>query len=171
MRTHSSEVLKAGRNSGLALVSCLFPLILLASSSLAQKDEQLSAIDSLLGINIGTSLDEARARLTLIGNGGGRDTRDGGRKEAWTLQGPDYATLAFKTDGKGKVSWVSAFARPGKEIPFSELGDLAKAASASDSQVIWNIETPQGGYRLVAKGVKGKAGVVYLLSLAFPEIH
>jgi len=171
MRTCSPEVRKAGLNVGPALLSCLAGLMLLTSSTPAQKREQLSAIDSLLGISIGTTLEDARARLTQIGTGGGRDTRDRGRKEAWTLKETDYATLAFKTDGKGKVSWVSAFVRPGKEIPFSKLGDPTTAASVSDSQVIWNIETSQGGYRLVAKGVKGKASVVYLLSLAFPEIH
>ena len=171
MRTCSSEVRKAGLKVGSAWLSCLAVLILLASVTLAQKTEQFSAIDSLLGVNIGTSLDEARARLTQIGTGGGRDTREGGRKEAWTLKETDYATLAFKTDGKGKVSWVSAFVRPGKEIPFSKLGEPAKATRVSDSQAIWNIETPLGGYRLVAKGANGKASVVYLLSLAFPEMR
>ncbi len=66
---------------------------------------------------------------------------------------------------------MSAFARPGKETQFSKLGDLSKAARAADSQAIWNVETPEGGYRLVAKGANGKASVVYLLSLAFPAVQ
>jgi hypothetical protein len=170
MRTCAAKVRKAGLIAGPAWLSCLAVLMLLASPTPAQKSEQLGAIDSLIGVKIGSTLDEARSRLTQFGTGGGRDTREGGRKEAWTLKETDYATLVFKTDGKGKVSWVSAFVRPGKEVPFSKLGDLAKATSVSDSQAIWNVETPQGPYRLVVKGANGKAGVVYLLSLAFPEM-
>ncbi|MGI9164838.1 MAG: hypothetical protein ACR2G5_00355 [Pyrinomonadaceae bacterium] len=171
MRSWSSEVRQAGLRVGPALLSCIVVLLLLPSSALAQKSTKIGPIDSLLEVRIGAALENARAALSQLGTGGGRDTRDGGRKEAWTLKGTDYATLAFKTDGKGKVVWVSAFARPGKEISFSNLGDLSKAARAADSQAIWNIETPQGGYRLVAKGANGKASVVYLLSLTFPEVQ
>lgn len=164
------ETQRAGLKLRPASLSCLVVVLLLASAALAQKSKEIRVINSLLGVSIGATLEEAKAKLTPLGTGGGRDTRDGGRKEAWTLKGTDYATLAFKTNGRGRVVWVSAFARPGKEVPFSKLGDLSKAA-ASDSQAIWNIETPQsgGGYRLVAKGTKGKASVVYLLSLEFPE--
>jgi len=54
--------------------------------------------------------------------GRGRDTHDGGRKEAWTLKETDYATLAFRTDSKGKVAWVKRVCSTGKEIPFSYSG-------------------------------------------------
>ena len=161
---------KAGLRVGPACLSSLVVVLLLTSAVSAQKSKQTRTIDSLLGVSIGSTLEEARAKLTPLGTGGGRDTRDGGRKEAWTLKGTDYATLAFKTDGKGRVVWVSAFARPGKEIPFSKLGDLSKTMQAPESEAIWNIETPQGRYRLVAKGANRKASVVYLLSLEFPEI-
>lgn len=170
MRSCSIQTGRAGFKVGPACLSALVILLLLGSA-VAQKSKEARVINSILGVSIGSTLEETRAKLSPLGTGGGRDTRDGGRKEAWTLKGTDYATLAFKTDGKGKVVWVSAFARPGKEIPFSKLGDLSKAARAADSQAIWNVETPQGGYRLVAKGPNGKASVVYLLSLAFPEVQ
>ena len=169
MRSCFVQTGKAGLGMGSAGISALVILLLLGSA-VAQKSKGARVINSILGVSIGNTLEETRAKLTPLGTGGGRDTRDGGRKEAWTLKGTEYATLAFKTDGKGKVVWVSAFARPGKEIPFSRLGDLSRAVRA-DSQAIWNVETPQGGYRLVAKGGNGKASVVYLLSLAFPEIQ
>lgn len=171
MRSCSIRTGKAGLRVGPACLSSLVILLLLVSAAPAQKSEEIRPINSILGVSIGSTLEETRAILTPLGTGGGRDTRDGGRKEAWTLKGTEYATLAFKTDGKGKVVWVSAFARSGKEIPFSKLGDLSKAARAADSQAIWNVETPQGAYRLVVKGANGKASVVYLLSLAFPEIQ
>jgi len=100
------------------LVANLLMLLLLTLPVLAQQ----SAIDSLDGIGIGTRLDEARSILARIGTGGGRDTRDGGRKEAWTLKETDFATVAFKTNGEKQIVWISAFVRQGKEIPFSRLG-------------------------------------------------
>lgn len=147
----------------------LILLLFLTTNAFAQ--ETRTAIPSLQGIAIGSTLDEVRAKLERIGTGGGRDTRDGGRKEAWTLKETEFATLAFKTNGAGRVVWVSAFARPGKELPFAKLGDPAKAASFNKSQAIWNVRTARSGYRLVAKGAEGKASVVYLLSLDFPEVE
>ena len=132
--------------------------------------EQVLPISSLVGIGIGTPLDEARSKLSKLGTGGGRETRDGGSKEAWTLRETDFATVAFKSNGAGKVVWISAFVRAGREVPFSTLGDPGKATSVTSSQIVWNVATPGGGYRLVAKGSGQKASVIYLLSLDFPEI-
>jgi hypothetical protein len=148
----------------LTLVPLLLPHI-----GFAQKRPQVE--DSILGVSIGSKFDEVRARLDHIGTSAGRTTRDGGRKEAWNLRETEFANIALKTDAKGNVVWVSGFLRPGKEIPFSRLGDLALAKGATESQAIWNVETPVGGYRLVAKGQSGKAGVVYLLSIATPPIQ
>lgn len=146
----------------------LLLLLLLAVPCFAQESSTASTLE---GIGIGTSLQEARAVLTRIGTGGGRDTRERGRKEAWTLSETDFASLAFKTNGKGKVVWISAFVRPGKEIPFEKFGDQSKATMLSESEAIWNVGSAQGGYRLVVKGDNGKASVVYMLSLARPEIQ
>ena len=130
-----------------------------------------TAVETLAGIGIGTSLDEAHSKLRQIGAGGGRDTRDGGRKEAWTLRETDFASLAFKTNKAGRIVWVSAFVRPGREVSFAKLGDPAKATTFTSSQAIWNVGSASGGYRVVAKGAEGKASVVYLLSLDFPEVE
>lgn len=170
MRTLLPQIRRVGFAKKPTWLYLLIVVLAFAPTILAQEKTE-RAIDSLLGVGIGDSLDEARVTLAKIGTGGGRDTRDGGRKEAWTLTDPDYATLAFKTDGKGRVSWVSVFVRQARDVSFSKLGDARNATSISQSEAIWNIETPQGGYRLVAKGANGKANVVYLLSLSLPEIH
>lgn len=146
----------------------LLLLLLLAVPCFAQKS---TAVSTLEGIGIGTSLQKAQAVLTRIGTGSGRNTREGGRKEAWTLKESDFASLAFKSNGKGKVVWISAFVRPGREIAFENFGDQSKATMLSKSEVIWNVGSAQGGYRLVVKGDNGKASVVYLLSLDFPAIQ
>ena len=130
-----------------------------------------TVIEKLEGIGIGTSIDEAQSKLRQIGTGGGRATRDGGRKEAWTLRETDFASLAFKTNKAGRIVWVSAFVRPGREVSFAKLGDPAKATTFTNSQAIWIVDSASGGYRVVAKGAEGKASVVYLLSLDFPEVQ
>jgi len=66
------------------------------------------------------------------------------------------------------VVWVSGFVRPGREIPFAKLGDLTRAAGKSDAQVAWSVPTSTGAYRLVAKGLGGRASVVYMFSLTAP---
>lgn len=152
------------------LLISLSILLLTTATAFAQERKEQFAIPSL-EIGIGTTLDHAHSVLARMGAGGGRDTREGGRKEAWTLKETDFATLAFKTNGRGRIVWLSVFARPGKEVAFAKLGDLTKATTLTKSQVIWNVGSAQGGYRLVAKGTEGKASVVYLLSLDFPEIQ
>ena len=127
------------------IVKTLLLLLMLAVPAFAQKSVKIAVVES---IGIGTTLEEARSTLTRIGTGGGRDTRDGGRKEAWTLKETDFATLAFKTNGAGRIVWISAFVRPGKEIPFARFGDPAKATTLTKSQVIWNVDNVRGGYRL-----------------------
>lgn len=124
-----------------------------------------SSIDALLGVSIGMDIEEASAKLNALGTAASRTTREGGVKAAWTLKETDFSSIALKTNGIGKVVWLTGFLRPGKEIPFSKLGDLARASAASDTQVIWNIATSSGGFRLVAKGEHGKAQVIYFLSL------
>lgn len=145
--------------------------LFVTATATAQKTTPPAIVETLAGIGIGTSLDDARAKLAQIGTGGGRETRDGGRKEAWTLRETDFVSLAFKTNKSGRIVWVSAFVRPDREIAFAKLGDPAKATTLTKSQAIWNVRSASGGYRLVAKGMEGKASVVYLLSLDFPEVQ
>lgn len=155
---------------GLVLVCILSGLVFETPMGRTHPDtqERVQTTSAILGVGIGTTLEEARARLGPLGTSAGRDTREGGRKEAWTLTGTDFATIALKTDKRGRVLWVSGFVRPGQEIPFSQLGDLT-LATLKKGQAVWNVPTPAGGYRLVAKGEADRAGVVYLLSLAAPK--
>lgn len=127
----------------------------------------VKVLDSILGVRVGSSLAEAHEKLKDLGTFGGRATREGGRKEAWTLKDGEFSSVAYKTDAAGRIVWVTGFVRPGKEIPFSKIGDLARAAASDETEAAWNVEAHGGArsYRLVAKGPKGKARVVYLLSL------
>ena len=135
-------------------------------------------LDSILGIRVGSSFADASARLEPHAVRQGRDPeeeeeegseREEGRTKAWTLKDSEYESVALKVNDADKVVWITGFVRPGREIPFSRLGDLSIAARTTDSLVVWNVAAPNGGYRLVGKGQKGRARVVSLLSLARPS--
>lgn len=149
-----------------------------SSTGLGQKVERTRVIDSILGVGIGTNLEQAHAKLDRLSTRekGAADEREneereGGRKEAWALRGTNYATIALQADQEGRVLWITGFVRPGKEIPFAKLGTLSSATTVTDSRAVWNITTHDGGYRLIAKGQNGKARVISLLSLATPPVQ
>jgi hypothetical protein len=151
------------------------PLVLLASPP-DVAGRRHSVLDSILGIRVGSSLANARARLEPHAIRQGREPeeeerseRGEGRTQAWTLKDSEYGSVALKVNDAEKVVWITGFVRPGREIPFSRLGDPSIAARTTDSMVVWNVATPSGGYRLVGKGEKGRARVVSLLSLATPS--
>ena len=125
--------------------------------------------DSILGIRIGSDLEEAREKLSRLADSESRDEaddeREPGKKEAWMLKGTEFKSIALQTDRSAKVIWVSGFLRQGREIPFAQLGDMNAALRATQTEAIWNVADVRGGYRLVAKGQNGRARVVYLLSL------
>lgn len=146
------------------VIACHFAAAGLPASA-APQEEKPKAVDSVLGVRVGSTLEEAQGKLREHGTGGGRTTGDGGRKEAWTLKDTEFTSVAFRTNSKGRVVWVTGFVRPGREIPFAQLGDLARAARKDSLQAVWNVEKPEGSYRLVAKGPDGKARVVSLLQL------
>lgn len=163
------------RTSPLAGLVTLLTLALVLSfqpaKTQAQTNKRVQVTDSIFGVSIGDKFTDVRLQLDQFGKSGGRDTRDGGRKESWALQETDFSYITVRADKQGKIVWVSGFLRLGKEIPFSVLGDPALIKGGTDSQAIWNVETPEGPYRLVAKGREGKATVIYLLSLATPAVE
>lgn len=165
----------------------LFLLVLLAASvASAQKIQPARVPDSILGVGIGSTLDQAHAKLDRLRTRNARSTREdseeeareeqeqereGGRKEAWALRTTDYATVALKVDREERVVWITGFVRPGKEISFARLGNLSAASVATNKKAVWNVATPAGGYRVIAKGENGKARVVSILSLASAPVE
>ena len=166
----------------------LFLLVLLAASvGSAQKVQRARIPDSILGVGIGSSLDQAHAKLDRLRTRNEHSPheeseqeeareeqeqeREGGRKEAWALRATNYATVALQADREGRVVWITGFVRPGKEISFARLGNLSAATVATDKKAVWNVTTPRGGYRVIAKGQNGRARVVSILSLASPPVE
>ena len=92
-----------------------------------------------------------------------------GHSELWTLRGTPYAQLVVKADPAGRVTWVTGFVRPGQEIPFARFGDAKTALVFRDGLAVWNVLRPGAPYRLIARGAKGRARSVSLISLAPPK--
>ena len=175
MMNFSSPIFRAGLPAaGPALVLFLVGTSLFSPFVEAQTRTGSRVSDSILGVRIGTSLEDAEKKLERLSITGEHpiaaddDEREGGNKRAWRLKGTGYTSVALQTDEKGRVVWVTGFVRPSKELLFSELGDTTRAVRATDTQAIWNVSTPKGGYRLVAKGENGRARVIYMISLATP---
>jgi hypothetical protein len=171
---HSS---RTGSHVGPVRLFCLLPLVLFASSPDAAGSRP-RVLDSILGIRVGSTLADARARLEPLAvqqvgqpEEEEKEEREEGRTKAWTLKSSDYRSVALNVNDADRVVWITGFVRPGKEIPFSRLGDLSIADRATDSQAIWNVPTPSGGYRLVARGQNRRARVVSLLSPTRPPVR
>jgi len=158
----------------------LLVLLFLTSSLLvAQERARPRVIDSILGVGIGTSFDQAHAKLDHLRKREKKqgteerenEEREGCHKEMWSLMATNYSSVALQTDREGRVVWITGFVRPGKAIPFAKLGNLSLATTVTDSRATWNVATPGGGYRLIARGQNGKALVISLLSLASPPVQ
>ena len=143
--------------------------------------------DSLAGVKLGMDRDDARAVLTAAGASSssadkddtdkdGTDKDAGGKKsksadpddavpEVWTLKNSPYIKVVFAADNQDKVLWVTAFARPGLGVPFAQIGSLARAAASGPAFAVWNVISPRGSFREIARGQGGKAQVVSLLPL------
>jgi hypothetical protein len=116
----------------------------------------------IFGVRLGDKIEDVRKRLDPLGETGGSKTRDGGKKEAWVLKDVDYTSITLRSNAKGEVVWIGGFLRPGKEIPFSQLGDISKAVK-TDSDATWTIDSPNGKYQIVGKGDNQMARAVYLI--------
>jgi hypothetical protein len=168
---------RTGSHVGPVRLFLILPLVLLASPPDAAGSRP-RMLDSILGIRVGSTLADARARLAPLAvqqvgqpEEDEKEEREEGRTKAWTLKSSEYKSVALKVNDADRVVWITGFVRPGKEIPFSRLGDLSIADRATDSQAIWNVRTPSGGYRLVARGQNRKARVVSLLSPMRPAVR
>jgi len=164
----------------MTLRALLLALLFLTSSLLvAQQRARPRVIDSILGVGIGTSFDQAHAKLDHLRRSEKRDDteepeneeREGGHKEMWSLMATSFSSVALQTDREGRVVWITGFVRPAKAIPFATLGNISLATTVTDSRATWNVATPGGGYRLIARGKNGKALVISLLSLASPPVQ
>ena len=117
---------------------------------LAPFKERLAAAQSvkvqtaILGIELDSTLESAHSKLDSLGQPSARplDGADeaAGRTEdehkvSWQLAKTDYGSVFVKADEKERITYIAAYLRPGKEMPFDKIGQLKKAPVLTDRVV------------------------------------
>jgi hypothetical protein len=119
----------------------------------------------ILGIEIDSSLESAREKLEPLTDRAGRPKEEedkadeeGERKLLWKLNRSDYESIFLKADAKERVTYLLATLRPGKQIPFEQIGEVAKAPVHNNNVVAWDVVREHRPLiRVVARGSGGKA--------------
>lgn len=124
---------------------------------LAPFKERLAAAKSvkvqtaILGIELDSTLESAHTKLDSLGHTMASAVGEAGEvaksserehKVSWQLAKTDYGSLFVKADEKERITYIAAFLRPGKEMPFDKIGQLEKAPVLTDRVVAWDVLRP-----------------------------
>lgn len=122
----------------------------------------------ILGVAIGSSLEEARRKLDPLREPGSTELRGKGeeaRKAYWKLAGTEYKWIMAWTDEEERIVQLSVAPRAENGKPFAEIGDLAAASTDQENIAVWEAERPDGSrYRLIAKGRERRATSIYMVA-------
>jgi hypothetical protein len=134
-------------------------MMILALAAPPQAAPEEVTMTRLLGIEIGTTADEAARILLPLGT---RDAKEeGGRiHEVWRLEGTGFAWVAFRLDAKRRVVWITGHRRPGHEVPFDRFS--GEPAVKTDAIAIWHVKGTHTDQRLTVRGSNGRAQVLTL---------
>src|ERR1700730_13314937 len=142
--------------------------------------KSVKVMTSILGIALGMNLEEAHEKLDKLCDSAHRPKEEKGEEEGeggehkvlWELAKGDYAFLFVKADDKEKITYVSGFLRPGKEIPFDKIGETKKAPVQDANAIAWDVLRPKRPlFRVVAKGVDRKATEIQIFVLKRPKLN
>jgi hypothetical protein len=154
---------------------------------LAPFKERLAAAQSvkvqtaILGIELDSTLESAHNKLDSLGqptaghaDGSNEAAKrsEGERKVLWQLAKTDYGSVFVKADEKKRVTYIAAYLRPGKEMPFDEIGQLEKAPVLTDHIVAWDVVRPNRPLiRVVARGSERKANSITMFIVKRPRTN
>jgi hypothetical protein len=152
---------------------------------LAPFKERLAAAKSvkvqtaILGIELDSTLESAHSKLDSLGHAMARaidegsevaKSSEGEHKVSWQLAKTDYASLFVKADEKERITYIAAFLRRRKEIPFDKIGQLEKAPVLTDRVVAWDVLRPDRPLiRVVARGAERKANSITMFIVKRPR--
>ena len=95
---------------------------------------------------------------------------EGERKVSWQLAKTDYGSIFVKADEKERITYIAAYLRPGKEMPFDKIGQLEKAPVLTDRVVAWDVVRPNRPLiRIVARGSERKANSITMFIVKRPR--
>lgn len=155
------------------------------SPKLAPFNQRLAAAQSvkvqtaILGIELDSTLKNAHSKLDSLGHSTARplDEADEAAKRSegehtvsWQLVKTDYGSVSVKADEKGRITYIAAYLRPGKEMPFDKIGQLEKAPVLTDRVVAWDVVRPSRPLiRVVARGSERKADSITMFIVKRPH--
>lgn len=128
---------------------------------------------TILGLTIGSTIEEARARLDPLRIPAVHtpDAKEvSGRRLYWKLKETDYDWIMAWGNPAGKIARIRGVFREGQSPAFAQFGDLQAADALSDESAKWNLQSAAGGrYRLIVQGANRRARTVYMFALPFNE--
>lgn len=142
----------------------------LPSYSLAPYEDRLAAaqsvkvMTSILGLELGSTLEQAHTKLDKLSDSAHppKEEEEGReRKVLWQLARTDYSAVFVKSDERKRITYINAFLRPGKEIPFEKIGDTKKAPLQDINTIAWDVLRPNRPlFRVVANGADQRASSI-----------
>ena len=91
------------------------------------------------------------------------DEAESGRKVLWELAKSDFSSVFVKADEKEQIVYILANLRPGKEIPFTQIGQEEKAPIHTSSTIAWDVVRRNSPLiRVVGQGAEEKASSLTL---------
>jgi hypothetical protein len=153
----------------------------------------VKVLSSVLGVHLGMTVKEAHVKLDRLSDpahppkeeaeekesGGSADVKEEKENEAekiprkilWQLKTTDYSAIFVKSGEKGQLIYIQALLRPGKEIPFTKLGELKKAPIHDSRTVAWDVLRPNKPLsRVVGNGNDEKASAITIFIVKRPDL-
>lgn len=133
----------------------------------------------ILGVELDSSVEAAHAKLDPLCDPAHRaaDEKEAGepnereRKVLWQLAKTDFSSVLVKADEKERITYLVGFLRPGKEVPFDQIGQVEKAPIQNSKVVAWDVLRPNRPLiRVVARGPERKASSITLFVVKRPKL-
>ena len=131
--------------------------------------ESVKVETSLLGLQLDSTSKQAHEILDPLGTSTQlgveptkRDEKDESeRKVLWRLTKSDFSSILVRIDEKERIAYIMGLRRPGKEIPFTQIGETEKAPILTEHTAAWDVVRPDKSLvRVVARGEKNKASAI-----------
>ena len=132
----------------------------------ATAEPKIAESGELLGVGIGMTMREARAKLDPLRDPAApRDEKEKyGSRAYWKLRETEFDWIMVWANRDKKIVRIRAVLRPDNQKPFSEIGELAKANPNGPNAAAWNLTAPAGPVRVSALGGEGKAARLSILA-------
>lgn len=131
----------------------------------------IAASGKIMGVGVGSSLDEAREKFDPLREGEERapeseKEKEEGERVYWKLKETEYSWIIAWAAEDGKITRMRAMLRPDRLKPFTDIGDLATAKVNQANAAAWDTKAVDGWpFRVVAQGPEQRATTIYMFSL------